>query len=72
MALERHDEDKFNRLALCASWLNQHCRFMKVSVSEYNFSRIKSAIKCLKDEEVIDFLKKDRPWNAYIQQNGQR
>ena len=55
MTPENRDEDKFNRLALCASWLNQHCRFMKVSISEYNFNRIKSAIKHLTDDEVIDF-----------------
>lgn len=59
-------ENEFNRLTLCASWLNQHCKSWRVSVSKYNLSRVRSSIDCLTDEEVIAFLEVDGFYDQFV------
>ena len=59
-------ENEFNRLTLCASWLNQHCESWKVSVSKYNLARVRSSIDCLTDEEVIAFLEVDGFYDQFV------
>ena len=59
-------ECEFNRLTLCASWLNQHCKSLRVSVSKYNLERVRSSIECLTDEEVIAFLEIDGFYDHFV------
>ena len=60
------NENNFNRLTLCASWLNQHCKSWRVSVSKRNLARVRSSIDCLTDEEVIAFLEEDGFYDKFV------